>query len=145
MGSSRSILFYILCSKNNISSRKVLIINLANSRHSHICVNNLTWFITFPERLSLISSFLLILLSYIIINIYVLFECTCIYFHTYMSYIHKTALNGHFLCMFKLKGKKWIAIMHNPWQSSFLFHKWPYRDVNKTLERVIPGELYFKV
>lgn len=35
--------------------------------------------------------------------------------------------------------------MHNPWQSSFLFHKWPYRDVNKTLERVIPGELYFKV
>lgn len=41
MGYSRSILFYILCSKNNISSRKVLIINLANSRRSHICVNNL--------------------------------------------------------------------------------------------------------
>lgn len=33
--------------------------------------------------------------------------------------------------------------MHNPWRSSLLFHKWPYRDVNKTLERVIPGELYF--
>lgn len=33
--------------------------------------------------------------------------------------------------------------MHRPWQSSTQFHKRPYRDVNKTLERVIPGELYF--
>lgn len=39
-GSSRSILLYILCSKNNISSRKPLIVNLANSTHLHICVNN---------------------------------------------------------------------------------------------------------
>lgn len=33
--------------------------------------------------------------------------------------------------------------MYSPWQSSTQSHKWPYRDVNKTLERVIPGELYF--
>lgn len=39
-----------------------------------------------------------------------LFECTCIYFHTYMSYIHKTALNGHFLCMFKLEGKNELLL-----------------------------------
>lgn len=70
--------------------------------------------------------------------------CVYIFSHIYMSYIHKTALNGRFLCMFKLGGKL-IAIMHNPWRASLLFHKWPYRGVNKTLERVIPGALYFKL
>lgn len=35
--------------------------------------------------------------------------------------------------------------MHNSLRSSLLFHKWPYRDVNNTLERAIPGELYFKL
>lgn len=27
-----------------------------------------------------------------------------------MSYIHKTALNGHFLCMFKLEGKNELQL-----------------------------------
>ena len=145
MGSSRSILFYILCSKNNISSRKVLFINLANSRHSHICVNsfNMVYYISrkvksyiqFPANS-----------SFIYYNKYMCYLSACVYIfpHTYMSYIHKTVVNGH--CLFNVKlGKMWIAIMHNPWRSSLLFHKWPYRDVNKTLERAIPGELYFKL
>lgn len=42
--------------------------------------------------------------SFIYYNKYICYLSACVYIfsHIYMSYIHKTALNGHFLCMFKL-------------------------------------------
>lgn len=111
MGSSRSILFYIFCSKNNISSRNVLIINLANSRHSHICVNNFSMVYYISRKVKSYIQFSANS-SFIYYNKYIciIWVHMCIYFHTYMSYIHKTALNGHFLCMFKLEGKNELLL-----------------------------------
>lgn len=115
MGSSRSILFYIFCSKNNISSRKVLIINLANSRHSHICVNNFSMVYYISRKVKFISSFLLILLSYIIINIYVLFECTCVYIFTHIChiYIKQHLMVTFFACLnWREKNELLLCIIH---------------------------------
>lgn len=91
MGSSRSILFYILCSKNNISSRKVLLTNLANSRHSHICVNNFNMVYYIFRKVKSYIQFSANS-SFIYYNKYMLFECMCVYFfthtHTYICHIY---------------------------------------------------------
>lgn len=88
MGSLRSILFYILCSKNNISSRKELLVNLANAKHSHICVNNFNMVCYMSRKVKSYVQFSAHFLSYIIINIYVILVHVCIYFHTHLCHIY---------------------------------------------------------